>query len=61
MGEKIGSKFSAGGGFLHFHDSCCAQNMIKYAPHCTTLKKKKWKLMLCDIKGTTAVLSLNII
>jgi hypothetical protein len=40
MGEKIGSKFSADGGFLHFHDSCCAQNLIKYAPYCTTLKKK---------------------
>lgn len=40
MGEKIGSKFLVDGGFLHFHDSWCAQNMTKYAPHCITLKKK---------------------
>jgi len=40
MGGKIGSKFSAYGGFLHFHDSSCAQNMITYAPYCTTLKKE---------------------
>jgi len=41
MGEKIGSKFSVDGGLQHFHDSCCAQNMTKYASHCVTLKKKK--------------------
>jgi hypothetical protein len=41
MGAKIGSKFSAVRGFLHFQDSCCAQNMTKYAPHCKKIKKKK--------------------
>jgi hypothetical protein len=59
MGENIGSKFLADGRFLHFHDSCCAQNFIQYIPHYTTLKKK-WELILQNIKGTTAVLSLNI-